>query len=114
MYNLVQLIGRLTTNPEIIETESGKKVCNITIAVQRSFKNQDGIYEADFIRCSLWDAIATNVCEYCHKGDLVAVRGQIRTSSYTDDKDEKKYTTEVVVEKLIFLSTKGSSEKEIE
>lgn len=110
MYNLVQLIGRLTTNPEIIETESGKKVCNVNLAVQRTFKNPDGVYEADFIRCSLWDGIATRACEYCHKGDLVAVRGQIRTSSYTDEKDEKKFATEVVVDKLVFLSTKTVEE----
>ena len=112
MYNLTQLIGRLTADPEMTETESGKKVCNVTLAVQRSFKNSDGIYEADFIRCTLWDAIASRACEFCHKGDLVAVRGQLRTSSYVNANDEKKYTNEVIVEKLVFLSTKGTEVKE--
>ena len=105
MYNLTQLIGRLTANPEITETESGKKVCRVTLAVQRSFKNPEGIYEADFIRCTLWDAIATRACEFCHKGDLVAVRGQIRTSNYIDANEEKKNSVEVIVDKLLFLST---------
>lgn len=112
MYNLTHLIGRLTSDPEINVTESGKKVCNITVAVQRTFKNSDGIYEADFIRCILWDAIATRACEFCHKGDLVAVKGQLRSSVYTNDKDEKKYSTELVVESLVFLSTKQFDNKE--
>ena len=114
MYNLVQLIGRLTTNPEITETESGKKVCHINLAVQRAFKNSEGIYEADFIKCTLWDAIATRVCEYCHKGDLVAIRGQLRTSNYKNEKEETKYNIEVIVEKIIFLTTKNSETKELE
>ena len=110
MYNLTQLIGRLTSNPEVTETESGKKVCHVTLAVQRSFKNPEGIYEADFIRCTLWDAIATRACDYCHKGDLVAVRGQIRTSNYIDANEEKKSSVEVVVDKLLFLTTKSNNE----
>lgn len=108
MYNLVQLIGRLTANPEIIEKDNGKKVCHINLAVQRNFKNSEGIFEADFIRCTLWDAIASRVCDYCHKGDLVAIRGQIRSSNYKNDKEENKTMTEVIVEKLSFLTTKNN------
>ena len=111
MYNYTHLIGRLTADPEVIETETGKKICNITLAVQRTFKNSEGVYEADFIKCTLWDVIATRAHEYCHKGDLVAVRGQLRSSTYTDSKDEKKYKVEVIVEKLIFLSTKVNDNK---
>ncbi len=114
MYNLTQLIGRLTADPEVNETETGKKVCHVTLAVQRSFKNSDGIYEADFIRCTLWDAIATRACEYCHKGDLVAVRGQIRTSNYIDANEEKKNSVEVIVDKLLFLSTKVANNSDAE
>lgn len=113
MYNFAYLIGRLTADPEVNKTESGKSVCNITLAVQRTYKNADGIYEADFIRCALWDAIANNAAEFCHKGDLIAVRGQLRTSSYIDSKNEKKHATELLVERLCFLSTK-SEEKEVD
>lgn len=109
MYNFAYLIGRLTKDPEITETESGKKVCNITLAVQRTYKNSEGIYESDFIRCSLWDAIASRTCEYCHKGDLIAVRGQLRTSNY-EKEGEKKYTVELIVEKLVFLNTTKTDE----
>jgi len=111
MYNLVYLIGRLTADPELNKLENDKQVLTINIAVQRSYKNQDGIYEADFIKCVLWDGIATRTSEYCRKGDLVALRGQIRTSSYLDDKEEKRYVTEIVVEKISFLATKNDNEE---
>ena len=113
MYNFSYLIGRLTTDPEVKETENGKSVCNLTLAVQRTYKNADGIYEADFIRCVLWDAIAKNTSEYCHKGDLIAVRGQLRTSSYVGANNEKKYGTELLVERLVFLSTKNEEKEEL-
>lgn len=110
MYNLVYLIGRLTKNPETTTTESGKKVMSVNLAVQRSYKNSEGIYETDFIKCVLWDGIATRTAEYCKKGDLLAIRGQVRTTSYIKENDEKKYQTEIVVEKVSFLSSKGKEE----
>ncbi len=106
MYNLVSLIGRLTKDPEIITTDNNKKVSRITLAVQRSYKNAEGIYEADFIRCVLWDGIASRVCEFVKKGDLIAVRGQLKSSVYEDDNKEKKYSTEVIVDKVVFLTNK--------
>lgn len=114
MYNFTQLIGRLTSNPEITTTESGKKVCHITLAVQRSYKNPDGVYDADFLKCTLWDAIADRACSYCHKGDLVAVRGQIRTSNYVDDEGVKKNSYEIIVDKLLFLTTKANNNENTE
>ena len=111
MYNSVYLIGRLTKDPEIKETDNNKKVCNVTLAVQRSYKNAEGIYETDFIRCSLWEAVASRACEFCHKGDLIAVRGQLRTSTFTVN-DEKKYSTEVVVDKIAFLANKSKDSEE--
>lgn len=115
MYNLVMLIGRLANEPELTKTESGKKVLTIRLAVQRTYKNPDGIYEADFIRCKLWDGIAERASEYCHKGDLIAVRGQIRNETYEDKDSEKKYLTEIIVDKLNFLVTnkeKNSNKEE--
>ena len=71
MLNQVVLVGRIAKGPELKETEKGKKVASILLAVPRSFKNIDGEYETDFLNCSLWDGVATNVCEYCKTGDLV-------------------------------------------
>ena len=104
MYNTVYLIGRLTKDPEATTTETGKKVMAINLAVQRSYKNSEGIYEADFIRCILWEGIASRTAEYCKKGDLIGLRGQIRTSSYEDQNKEMRYSTDIVAEKVSFLA----------
>ena len=106
MLNQTVLVGRLVSNPEVKETENGKKVSHITLAVPRSFKNADGEYETDFVDCTLWDGVATNTAEYCHKGDMVGIKGRLETSSYEKD-GEKKYKTSVVAEKLTFLSSKS-------
>ena len=113
MLNQVVLVGRLTEDPELSTTESGKKVTSITLAVQRTFKNSDGIYEADFIRCILWNAIASNTSEYCHKGDIVGVKGRIQTSSYDDKDGNRKYVTDVIAEKVTFLSSKKEEKADV-
>ena len=105
MYNTVLLIGRLTSDPEVITSDNSKKVSHITLAVQRAYKNSKGIYESDFIRCTLWDGLASRIAEYCHKGDLISIRGQLKTSTY-EDNNVKKYSTEVIVERLVFLGSK--------
>lgn len=109
--NQVVLVGRLTSEPEIITTESDKKKTAITIAVARPFKNTEGIYESDFIRCILWNNIALNTCEYCHTGDVIGIKGRIQNRSYEID-DETKYITEVIAEKVTFLSSKRQEEAE--
>ena len=75
MLNQVVLVGRLTDDPKVEESENGTKYSTIVLAVQRTFKNSEGIYEADFIRCRLWNAIANSTSEYCHKGDIVGIKG---------------------------------------
>ena len=109
MHNLVYLIGRLTEDPVLKEYDENKSMLTINLAVQRSFKNENGIYEVDFIRCILWNGIASHTSEYCKKGDLVGVKGRIQTRSY-EDKGEKKYITEVVVDKVSFLASKKEEE----
>lgn len=103
MLNQVILVGRLVRKPTVKETEEGKKIGKITIAVPRSFKNAAGEYETDFVDIILWDAVATNTSEYCNKGDIIGVKGRLQTS-------RKK--TEVVAEKVTFLSSKKIDEDE--
>ena len=109
MLNQLVIAGRLVSDPEIIETDNNKKRTYITIAVPRSYKNMDGMYDTDFIRCTLWNGIAESTCEYCKKGDVVGVKGRIQTSSYEKD-GEKKYTMDVIAEKVSFLSSKKTDE----
>ena len=111
MHNLVYLIGRLCEDPVTKEYEDGKSILTINLAVQRSFKNENGIYETDFIRCILWNGIAAHTSEYCKKGDLVGVKGRIQNRSY-DDSGEKKYITEVIVDKVSFLASKKDTVSE--
>ena len=105
MLNQVVLVGRLTADPEVVVSENGKKKTALCLAVARSFKNQDGIYESDFIRCILWDGVAASTSEYCKKGDVVGIKGRIQTSSYEKD-GETKYSFEVIAEKVTFLTNK--------
>ena len=111
MLNQVVIAGRLTGDPVVEEVEGGKKVSSITVAVPRSYKNVDGTYDTDFIRCTLWGGIAENTCEYCKKGDIVGVKGRIQTSSYETEDGDKKYAMEVVAEKISFLSSKKVGEE---
>ena len=67
MHNMLYLIGRLVDNPVIEDDSEDKKVSNIVIAVQRAWKNEEGIYETDFFECTLINGIAENVVNYCKK-----------------------------------------------
>lgn len=110
MLNQIVLVGRLTKDPEVKETENGKKVSRITLAVPRSYKNSDGEYESDFINCTLWTGIAENTAEYCKKGDLLGVKGRIETRTYEKD-EEKKFVSEIIAEKVTFLTSKKQHEE---
>ena len=110
MLNQIVIVGRLVKDPELKETEKGKKVTNITLAVPRNYKNVNGEYDTDFIDCILWTGVAENTAEYCKKGDLLGVKGRIQSRSY-EKEDQKKYVTEVVAEKVTFLTNK-SKDKE--
>lgn len=111
MLNQVVLVGRVVKDVEVKELESGKKVTNMTLAIPRSFKNADGIYETDFVDITLWDGIASNVAEYCRKGDLVGVKGRLQSSSYEKEDGTKQYKMEVIAEKVSFLSSRKSNEE---
>lgn len=105
MLNQTVIVGRIVRDLEVHETESGNKVAQLTLAVPRSFKNINGEYDTDYIPCVLWKGVAENTAEYCKKGDLVGIKGRIQTRSY-EHQDELKYVTEVIAEKVTFLSSK--------
>ena len=109
MLNQTVIVGRIVRDPELHETETGNKITNLTLAVPRSYKNVDGEYDTDFISCVVWRGVAENVVEYCHKGDLVGVKGHLQTRDI-ETEDSKKQVMEVVAEKVTFLSTKRTEE----
>lgn len=107
--NKVILIGRLTKDPELRYTSSNRPVTQITVAVNRTFANQSGEREADFINVVIWDKQAENVAKYLTKGRLVAVEGRIQTRNYDNNEGKKVYVTEVVALSVQFLESKGSN-----
>ncbi len=111
MLNQAVLVGRIVQEPELRETDNGNKIANVTLAVPRSFKNANGEYDTDFISCVLWKGVAENTVEYCHKGDLVGVKGRIQTRDVTLEDDTRKKYVEVVAEKVTFLSSRPKSDE---
>lgn len=105
MLNQAVLVGRIVKDPELRETDNGNKVTNVTVAVPRSYKNTEGVYETDYISCVLWKGVAENVVEYCKKGDLVGIKGHIQTRVAELEDNMKKQYVEVVAEKVTFLSS---------
>lgn len=107
--NNVNLLGRLTADPELRQTTSGIASCRFTIAVNRKFKNKEtNEYDADFISCVAWRQTAEFVSRYFHKGSMIAVSGSLRTGSYTDKnyQDVTHYTTDVYVDNVEFTGEK--------
>lgn len=111
MLNQVVLVGRLTRDISINKGDSGRKVATIPLAIPRSFKNVEGIYETDFINCVAFDLVATNTCEYCKKGDIVGVKGRLQSRVVEKEKEEKEYLMEVICEKVTFLSSKSKDDE---
>ena len=102
------LIGRLTQDPELRTTPTGRNVCQFSVAVSRNFTNANGERESDFINCVVWDKQAENLVKYQKKGNQIAVEGRIQTRNY-DDKDGKKvYVTEILASNISFLDSKGT------
>lgn len=103
--NKVILIGNLTRAVELRYTASSMAVANFTLAVKREIKKEDGTYDSDFLNCVAYGNQADLVSKYLDKGSKVSVEGHIQTGSYEKD-GKKTYTTDIVVEKILFLDSK--------
>lgn len=107
--NKAILIGRLTKDPELRTTPTGRNVCQFSIAVNRTYTNANGEREADFINCVVWDKQAENLSRYQKKGNQIAVEGRIQTRNYDDNNGRRVYVTEVLASNISFLDAKGTS-----
>lgn len=108
MLNRVVLTGRLTKDPELRYTPNGAAVATFTLAVNRSFSNQNGEREADFINCVAWRKQAENVANFLKKGSLAGVDGRLQTRNYENQQGQRVFVTEVQAESVQFLDTKNS------
>lgn len=105
MLNQVVIVGRLIENPVLEENGDGRNVTSITLAVTRSFKDENGEYDTDFLPFILWDGLAKSTTEYCRKDDLIGIKGRAQGL----DGEVK-----LVAEKITFLSSTSKSKEEAE
>lgn len=111
MLNRVVLVGRLTKPPELKYTQSGIAVCRFTLAVNRTFTNQQGQREADFVNCVAWKRLAENLANHLGKGSLAGVDGRIQTSNFDGKDGNRIFMTEVVAEQIHFLEPKKNNQQ---
>jgi len=109
MLNQIVLVGRLVKEVEL-EKEGDKNIATMSLAIPRSYKNENGEYDTDFIDCILWNVIAENTSEYCKKGDVVGVKGRVQSRTIENEDETKTNKIEIVAEKVTFLSSKKSEE----
>ena len=109
MLNQIILVGRLTRDISVNKSDNGIKVATISLAIPRSFKNSDGVYDTDFIDCVAFDNIAENTSEYCGKGDIVGVKGRVQ-SRVLEKEGKKESVMEIIAEKVTFLSNHTKEE----
>ena len=104
--NKVISIGRLTKDPEMRSTGAGLAVTTFTLAVNRKFKKNEEVKDADFIPIVAWEKRAEIICQYVLKGNRLGIVGRIQTGTYDKPDGSKGYTYDVIVEDLEFLENK--------
>lgn len=109
--NIVCLTGRLTADPELKKTQSGKSVVSFTLAVDREFKSADGERQADFINCVAWSQTAEFITKFFIKGKMIAIVGELRNRQYETKEGTKRTVTEVIISKAEFCGDYVSGNK---
>lgn len=108
MMNSICLVGRITKDVDLRYTPSNVAVATFTLAVNRTFKNENGEREADFINCVMWRQQAENLASWAKKGALIGITGRIQTRSYDNQQGQRVYVTEVVAEQFQLLESRNS------
>ena len=108
-FNKVILIGNMTADPELKQTQGGLSVCSFSIAVNRRFK-AEGQQDCDFINIVAWRQQAEFVTRYFKKGQSILICGQLQTRTWTDTQGQKRYATEVVADEVAFVASNQPTE----
>lgn len=111
MINQVTLVGRLTKEPELKWTAEDRAVLNLTLALNRFGKNKRVDNDADFIQCVILGKRAEATAEFCAKGQLVGVVGELQSRNYLNKEEQKIYITEVLVHQIRYLSSRNKDER---
>lgn len=107
--NKTLLGGRLTSDVELKQTQSGIPVCTFRVAVNRKYA-KEGEQSADFITCIAWKTTAEFISRYFKKGSSICVAGSIQTNSWTDNAGQKRYNFEILVDEVFFVDSKTETE----
>ena len=107
--NKVIIIGRLTKDVELLETQGGTPLARLSVAVNRSYKNSDGEREADFFNVTVWGNQAENCRKYLEKGRQVAIQGELRNDTYTDKNGDKRTSTTINAQEVEFIGSATTS-----
>ncbi len=102
--NLVTLVGRLVDEPKFIKDNDGKPKATIKISMPSDYKNEDGIYETDFAECTLTDSVAIKVADYCKKGDVLGIKGKIKSSTHENANGKLELIHEIKAFRVEFIS----------
>ena len=100
-------MGRVTKEPEVRYTQSGKCVCTFIIAVNREFKNEEGNYDADFVPVVVWGKAAELAGNSLDKGHRILVEGRLQNRSYEAKDGSKRYITEIISQHIEFIERKA-------
>lgn len=106
--NTVNLVGRLTRDPDIRYANSGTSIARFSVAVDRRIKSENGP-TADFIPCTAFGKTAEFLEKYFHKGQRIGIVGRIQTGSYTNNDGQKVYTMDVIVETVEFVESRSTA-----
>lgn len=104
-FNKVILVGNLTADPELRQTNSGLSVCSFSIAVNRRNTKSDNEQSVDFINVVAWRQSAEFIARYFRKGKPILICGQLQTHSWTDNQGNKRTSTEVVADEVSFVGS---------
>lgn len=101
MINQVVLVGRIVDDFKMNDSKNGKQYASNTLAVNRQYKNKDGIYETDFVPFNVFGNIANSACEYCKKGDILGIKGNLNV-----------YDNKLILnaDRLTFISSKNKKD----
>jgi single-strand DNA-binding protein len=111
-FNKVILIGRLGDDPELRNTQSGTAVCNMSLATNRTWRDQSNEQqeETEWHRVVAWGNLAETCGNYLEKGRQIAVEGRLQTNEWEDNDGNTRYTTEVVANNIQFLGSRGDTQ----
>jgi len=106
--NITVLLGTITKDIELKETNSGVKYTRFSIAVRRNYKNEEGEYDTDFFNIVAWRKTAEFISEYFGKGKRIAISGKLQNSKYTDKEGNERTSTEIIANDVQIIEKRGS------